>query len=45
MLSLGKVHQMVLVGIEHKLAVFLFGQLTVGILAPAGVNLARTLAR
>jgi predicted regulator of Ras-like GTPase activity (Roadblock/LC7/MglB family) len=43
-LSLGRVQQMLLVGVEHKLALFVIGQLAVGILSPTTVNLARTLA-
>lgn len=43
-LSLGKVQQMVLVGLEHKLALFVIGQLAVGILSPSTVNLARALS-
>jgi predicted regulator of Ras-like GTPase activity (Roadblock/LC7/MglB family) len=43
-LSLGKVRQMVIVGHEHKLALFVIGQLAVGILSPSGVVLGRALA-
>lgn len=43
-LSLGKVRQMVIVGHEHKLALFVIGQLAVGILSPSTVLLGRALA-
>jgi predicted regulator of Ras-like GTPase activity (Roadblock/LC7/MglB family) len=43
-LSLGKVRQMVIVGSEHKLALFVIGQLAVGILSPSAVVLGRVLA-
>jgi len=43
-LSLGRVQQMVIIGHEHKLALFVIGQLAVGILSPRSVNLAKTLA-
>jgi len=43
-LSLGKVRQMVIVGHEHKLALFVIGQLAVGILSPSAVVLGRALA-
>jgi len=43
-LSLGKVRQMVIVGQEHKLALFVIGQLAVGILSPAAVVLSQALA-
>ena len=43
-LSLGKVRQMVLVGHEHKLALFVIGQLAVGILSPSAVMLGEALA-
>lgn len=43
-LSLGRVRQMVIVGVEHKLALLVIGQLAVGILSPSTVNLGRTLA-
>lgn len=43
-LSLGKVRQMVIVGQEHKLALFVIGQLAVGILSPAAVVLGQALA-
>jgi predicted regulator of Ras-like GTPase activity (Roadblock/LC7/MglB family) len=43
-LSLGKVRQMVIVGHEHKLALFVIGQLAVGILSPSTVTLSRALA-
>jgi predicted regulator of Ras-like GTPase activity (Roadblock/LC7/MglB family) len=43
-LSLGKVRQMVIVGHEHKLALFVIGQLAVGILSPAATVLGRALA-
>lgn len=43
-LSLGKVRQMVIVGNEHKLALFVIGQLAVGILSPSTVVLGRALA-
>src|SRR5438045_672545 len=42
-LSLGRMRQMVIVGDEHKLALFIVGQLAVGILSPAPVNLGRIL--
>ncbi len=44
-LSLGKVRQMVLVGHEHKLALFVIGQLAVGILSPSAVVLGQALAQ
>ena len=44
-LSLGKVQQMVIVGEEHKLALFFIGPLALGVLAPAGVQLGDVLAR
>ena len=44
-LSLGKVRQMVLVGHEHKLALFVVGQLAVGILSPSTVVLGQVLAQ
>jgi len=44
-LSLGKVQQIVIVGEEHKLALFFIGPLALGVLAPAGVQLGETLAR
>jgi predicted regulator of Ras-like GTPase activity (Roadblock/LC7/MglB family) len=43
-LALGKVRQMVMVGHEHKLALFIIGPLALGILSPSTVNLAETLA-
>ena len=43
-LSLGKVRQMVIVGQEHKLALFIIGQLAVGILSPSAVVLGSALA-
>lgn len=43
-LALGKVRQMVIVGHEHKLALFVIGQLAVGILSPSTVLLGRALA-
>src|SRR4051812_7076383 len=43
-LSLGKVRQMVVVGHEHKLALFVIGQLAVGILSPSAVVLGQALA-
>jgi predicted regulator of Ras-like GTPase activity (Roadblock/LC7/MglB family) len=43
-LSLGKVRQMVIVGEEHKLALFVIGQVAVGILSPSSVSLGRALA-
>jgi predicted regulator of Ras-like GTPase activity (Roadblock/LC7/MglB family) len=43
-LSLGKVRQMVIVGQEHKLALFVIGQLAVGILSPSAVVLGSALA-
>ena len=43
-LSLGKVRQMVIVGHEHKLALFVIGQLAVGILSPSAVVLGQALA-
>ncbi len=43
-LSLGKVRQMVIVGQEHKLALFVIGQLAVGILSPSAVVLGAALA-
>jgi predicted regulator of Ras-like GTPase activity (Roadblock/LC7/MglB family) len=43
-LSLGKVRQMVIVGEEHKLALFVIGQVAVGILSPSSVSLGKTLA-
>jgi predicted regulator of Ras-like GTPase activity (Roadblock/LC7/MglB family) len=43
-LALGKVQQMVIVGAEHKLALFVIGQLAVGILSPSAVVLSRVLA-
>jgi predicted regulator of Ras-like GTPase activity (Roadblock/LC7/MglB family) len=43
-LALGRVQQMLVIGDEHKLALFVIGQLAVGILSPAGVNLAQALA-
>ena len=43
-LSLGKVRQMVIVGQEHKLALFVIGQLAVGILSPSAVVLGQALA-
>jgi predicted regulator of Ras-like GTPase activity (Roadblock/LC7/MglB family) len=43
-LALGKVQQMVIVGDEHKLALFVIGQLAVGILSPSAVVLSRVLA-
>lgn len=43
-LALGKVQQMVIVGHEHKLALFVIGQLAVGILSPSTVLLGRALA-
>jgi predicted regulator of Ras-like GTPase activity (Roadblock/LC7/MglB family) len=43
-LSLGKVQQMVIVGSEHKLALFVIGPLAVGILSPSAVVLGRVLA-
>ena len=42
-LSLGRMGQMVIVGAEHKLALFHIGQLAVGILSPVHVNLGRAL--
>jgi len=42
-LSLGGLKQMVLVGEDHKLALFLVGQMALGILAPCDVNLAAVL--
>jgi predicted regulator of Ras-like GTPase activity (Roadblock/LC7/MglB family) len=44
-LALGRVQQMVLVGGDHKLALFVIGQLAVGILSPSTVNLAKTLSQ
>lgn len=44
-LSLGKVRQMVIVGHEHKLALFTIGQLAVGILSPSQTVLASALAQ
>jgi len=44
-LSLGRVQQMVIVGEEHKLALFFIGPLALGVLAPAGVQLGDVLAR
>jgi predicted regulator of Ras-like GTPase activity (Roadblock/LC7/MglB family) len=43
-LALGRVQQMVIVGGDHKLALFLIGPLAVGILSPSTVNLAKTLS-
>ena len=43
-LELGRVKQLVVVGADHKLALFVIGQLAVGILSPSTVNLASTLA-
>jgi predicted regulator of Ras-like GTPase activity (Roadblock/LC7/MglB family) len=43
-LALGAVRQMVIVGAEHKLALFVIGQLAVGILSPSEVVLSRVLA-
>jgi predicted regulator of Ras-like GTPase activity (Roadblock/LC7/MglB family) len=43
-LSLGKVRQMVIVGHEHKLALFVIGPLALGIWSPSTVSLGRTLA-
>jgi predicted regulator of Ras-like GTPase activity (Roadblock/LC7/MglB family) len=43
-LSLGKVRQMVIVGQEHKLALFVIGQVAVGILSPSAVVLGQALA-
>ena len=43
-LSLGRVRQMVIVGHEHKLALFVIGQLAVGILSPSAVVLGQALA-
>lgn len=42
-LSLGGLRQMVLIGEDHKLALFLLGQMALGILAPSETNLAATL--
>lgn len=44
-LSLGGLNQMVLVGEDHKLALFTVGQMALGILAPSDVNLAVALGR
>ena len=44
-LSLGRVRQMVIVGEEHKLALFFIGPLALGVLAEAGVQLGDVLAR
>lgn len=44
-LSLGRVRQMVLVGHEHKLALFVVGPLAVGIVSPSAVVLGEALAR
>jgi predicted regulator of Ras-like GTPase activity (Roadblock/LC7/MglB family) len=43
-LALGRVQQMVIIGDEHKLALFVIGQLAVGILSPSAVVLSRVLA-
>lgn len=43
-LALGRVQQMVIVGHENKLALFVIGQLAVGILSPSTVQLSRALA-
>jgi len=43
-LALGKVQQMLIVGDEQKLALFVIGQLAVGILSPSAVVLSRVLA-
>ena len=43
-LALGRVQQMVIVGDEHKLALFVIGPLAVGILSPSEVVLSRVLA-
>jgi predicted regulator of Ras-like GTPase activity (Roadblock/LC7/MglB family) len=43
-LGLGQVQQMVIVGGEHKLALFVIGPLAVGILSPSQVVLSRVLA-
>jgi predicted regulator of Ras-like GTPase activity (Roadblock/LC7/MglB family) len=43
-LALGQVQQMVIVGAEHKLALFVIGPLAVGILSPSTVMLSRVLA-
>lgn len=43
-LALGEVRQLVLVGATHKLALFILGQLAVGVLCAEEVNLATSLA-
>jgi predicted regulator of Ras-like GTPase activity (Roadblock/LC7/MglB family) len=44
-LSLGGVQQLVIVGQSHKLALFVIGPLSLGVLSPVAVSLASTLAR
>lgn len=44
-LALGPVRQIVLVGAEHKLAVFAVGAVVVGIIAPVTVDLGASLAQ
>jgi predicted regulator of Ras-like GTPase activity (Roadblock/LC7/MglB family) len=44
-LSLGGLRQMVLIGEDHKLALFIVGQMALGILAPCDVNLAAVLGQ
>ena len=44
-LALGAVKQMVLIGEDHKLALFIVGPLAIGILSPATIDLAYALSR
>lgn len=44
-LSLGGLRQMVLIGDDHKLALFLVGQMALGILAPSETNLSVVLGK
>ena len=44
-LSLGRVQQVVIVGEDHKLALFFIGSLALGVLAKTGVQLSDVLAR
>lgn len=44
-LALGKVQQMVIVGDEHKLALFVLGQFAIGILSPTATHLGQALSR
>jgi hemoglobin len=44
-LSLGRPQQLVLIGVDHKLALFLAGPLAVGVLARSNVNLGQALEK